>query len=204
MNPSVWGPHAWAFLHAFAESFPENPTETQKQDAVQFLHQLAKVLPCESCRGHFANLLASNQPNVNSGFEFRKWVHGAHNIVNKRLNKPEVDFAERLKSLAIPTASVMPIATTATAALLQTPDCNCNTEQPKTSDEWFKVAFALVVFCGLVFLFSTTFCRGGNSSNSGSTSGSSNGNASVNTSFAAGGSSGSGGSHKHAIPGKVV
>jgi hypothetical protein len=197
MNPAVWGPHAWAFLHALAESFPDNPTQAQKDSAIQFLHHLAEVLPCESCRGHFASLLASFPPSVQTGNDFRRWANEAHNIVNRRLHKPEIAFENRLQSLnmhAAASAANVNVANAAAnvnvanaaanvnvanaAANVNVPDCDCNlgatTTTAKTeSPDLLRIAFVIVV-CAVVFLFATSFFRGNSVINgSGSSSGSS-------------------------------
>ena len=30
MEPKVWGPGAWLFLHSITMNYPENPSETEK------------------------------------------------------------------------------------------------------------------------------------------------------------------------------
>ena len=40
MNPKIWGPHAWVFLHTITLNFPENPTPEQKKYYKDFLYFL--------------------------------------------------------------------------------------------------------------------------------------------------------------------
>ena len=38
MNPKIWGPHAWIFLHSITLNYPENPTpELKKNNIKDFL-----------------------------------------------------------------------------------------------------------------------------------------------------------------------
>ena len=49
----IWGPPTWEALHCISFGYPENPTEEQKHDYMNFFKLLGKTLPCCICRGHF-------------------------------------------------------------------------------------------------------------------------------------------------------
>jgi hypothetical protein len=52
-SPSLWGFHAWKFLHMAALSFPDQPTTDDKNDFKTFFYSLKHVLPCGKCRNNF-------------------------------------------------------------------------------------------------------------------------------------------------------
>ena len=53
MDPSVWGPHAWFFLHTVTFTYPKNPTELDKRHMYDFFTKLQYILPCEMCKQHY-------------------------------------------------------------------------------------------------------------------------------------------------------
>ncbi|KAH9411222.1 Erv1/Alr protein [Ordospora pajunii] len=85
------GRSTWTLLHVIGSKYPAFPTSQQKKDTLSFVHLLSSVFPCEECRKHFQGLLAMHPPRVGSNDEFKTWLCEAHNIVNKRIGKPEVD-----------------------------------------------------------------------------------------------------------------
>ena len=46
MRPEIWGPHAWIFLHSVTLEYPDNPTDEDKQNMINFIDSLGNVLPC--------------------------------------------------------------------------------------------------------------------------------------------------------------
>lgn len=48
-NPQEWGGKAWNFIHVIAQSYPTNPTLTDKQLYKDYFRLLGRILPCESC-----------------------------------------------------------------------------------------------------------------------------------------------------------
>lgn len=92
ISPSVWGPRMWKTLHTIAFAYPEVPTAEQQQAALSFLTSLAQLLPCQSCRTHFAEYLAKNPPTLGSREQFAKYLNQFHNAVNTRIGKPTVPY----------------------------------------------------------------------------------------------------------------
>jgi hypothetical protein len=90
-DPSVWGPLLWKILHIMAEAYPEHPLDAQKDQAWQFFHSLGSMLPCERCRIHYRNYLASHGTELWAGLQSRdalaSFVIELHNMVNDRLSK---------------------------------------------------------------------------------------------------------------------
>ena len=42
MNPEVWGPHAWFFLHTVTMNYPNKPTIKDKEDNKNFVNILVE------------------------------------------------------------------------------------------------------------------------------------------------------------------
>ena len=47
MNPEVWGPGAWKFLHSITFYYPKEPTSRDKEYHAKFFTSLQFVIPCE-------------------------------------------------------------------------------------------------------------------------------------------------------------
>jgi hypothetical protein len=60
----------------------------------EFVEGYVYIIPCLSCRQHFEQVLVEN-PVPETG-DFFKWSVDVHNIVNKRLGKPEVSYEDAL------------------------------------------------------------------------------------------------------------
>ena len=71
--------------------FPEKPTPQQSQDFKEFIRLFSLLYPCGDCEAHFQELLKHRPPQAGSRKNAALWLCGAHNIVNKRLGKPEFD-----------------------------------------------------------------------------------------------------------------
>ena len=92
IDPARWGKHVWKSLHYIAHAFPEQPSEQQKQAALQVMQSLAHLLPCAKCREHYAAYLAEAPPNVESREAFARYLNQLHNKVNARLDKEQVSY----------------------------------------------------------------------------------------------------------------
>ena len=53
MEPEIWGPGAWTFLHTITLNYPQNPSEDDKQNHKDFFHNLKNVIPCPNCKEHY-------------------------------------------------------------------------------------------------------------------------------------------------------
>jgi hypothetical protein len=75
------------------------------QDAkvlVDFVEGYKEIIPCLSCREHFEQVLVEN-PVPEAGDLF-KWSVDVHNIVNKRLGKPEFSYEDAFANIVTVTA----------------------------------------------------------------------------------------------------
>lgn len=97
MDPKVWGPHAWFFLHCITLVYPNNPTEEDKQNMKQYFTCLEKVLPCHKCRQNFGMHLDKfpiNDKVLSSRDELVKWLIDIHNESNKQTNNKQLKYSE--------------------------------------------------------------------------------------------------------------
>lgn len=102
MNPKIWGPHAWVFLHTITLNYPDNPTPEQKKQYQRFFQSLADVIPCDKCKYNYIKKIKNNPVNVNNRTELVKWLLTIHNDVNKSNGKEELsmsDFIKKYKNL---------------------------------------------------------------------------------------------------------
>ena len=97
-NPSVYlGPGYWASMH-IASLNAKNYNE--KCEVSRMIARMIAKFPCLKCRKHAMEYSLSNpfreainDPDETSLF---RWVWKFHNSVNKRLDKPEMNFEDAL------------------------------------------------------------------------------------------------------------
>ena len=95
---AVWGPLGWMTLHSIATSYPESPTQTEKQLVSLWLDMVRDTITCVHCREPFTQLLEVYRRKVpsmlNSRQELALFSFRAHNTVNRRLSKPVYNSVE--------------------------------------------------------------------------------------------------------------
>jgi len=90
ISPSTWGKTAWKFIHSVALTYPNNPSDTEKQAMENFIFSLQYLLPCAQCRNNF-KLELQKYPlgnNIKNKQSLNVWLTKVHNEVNKRLGAP--------------------------------------------------------------------------------------------------------------------
>ena len=89
MNPEIWGPSAWKFLHNVTFNYPIKPSQYDMETAIVFFKSLGDMLPCETCTTHYFRHLKKYpiELYVNSRISLVKWLINIHNEVNLILNK---------------------------------------------------------------------------------------------------------------------
>ena len=89
MDPEVWGPHAWIFLHTITLTYPHNPTDQDKKNYKMFFYNLSNVLPCSHCSQNYKIHL--KQLPIDPFLENKKllvsWLIQIHNLTNNNLKK---------------------------------------------------------------------------------------------------------------------
>lgn len=96
-SPKLWGSEGWHFIHFVALNYPNNPTEEDKTNYLNFLKSLEFTLPCEGCAYNFAQKLKKSPPNLNSRNELFEWTVDVHNQVNKENGKKILSYEEAYK-----------------------------------------------------------------------------------------------------------
>lgn len=98
-NINVWGKSGWRFLLAIAMVYPIQPSMEDKLSMRNFLVDVAKVLPCRECGGHFRN--AVNHTLLDESLANRgnllQWMHGVQNDIRQRQNKPRVTYTDMIR-----------------------------------------------------------------------------------------------------------
>jgi len=53
LDPTVWGPHFWFFLHTLAISYPHHPNAVTKKKYYELIQNLPLFIPVESIGSDF-------------------------------------------------------------------------------------------------------------------------------------------------------
>lgn len=89
-NPELWGPHAWYFLDSVILTYPNNPTDIEKNNYKNFFISLKNILPCISCRNNYEDNLVK-YPITNEVLKTRNnminWILNIHNEIRQEHKK---------------------------------------------------------------------------------------------------------------------
>jgi hypothetical protein len=96
MDPNIWGPKAWFFLHTITFNYPEEPTEKDKIIYSSFFNSLTNVLPCSVCANHYKENILKHpiEKHLDTKDDLVKWLIMLHNEVNKSNSKPTLTVDE--------------------------------------------------------------------------------------------------------------
>ena len=94
LNPEIWGPHYWFFLHTITICYPKHPNAVTKKKYYDFISNLPLFIPVENIATQFSKLLDKYPvtPYLDSKKEFIKWMHFIHNKINEHLEKPKLSL----------------------------------------------------------------------------------------------------------------
>ena len=94
LDPKIWGPHYWFFLHTIAMSYPIHPNAVTKKKYYDFVQNIPLFIPVESMAGEFSKLLDQYpvQPYLDNRESFIRWMWFIHNKINKKLEKPKISL----------------------------------------------------------------------------------------------------------------
>lgn len=97
-DPEVWGSQFWFSLHNGAERYPERASPIWAEYMRGFIMGIPVMLPCETCADHARTHIEQNLERMDtivSGREpLAKFFVDFHNRVNKRYNKPVLEYKE--------------------------------------------------------------------------------------------------------------
>lgn len=100
MNPKIWGPSGWIFLHSIAYGYPNEPSSDEREAAINFFKSMGYMLPCKTCSELYKKdiLVLEKTHSLENAVQNKnnliKWVNAMHNKVNENLNKKEYSDAE--------------------------------------------------------------------------------------------------------------
>ena len=92
LDPKIWGPHYWFFLHTLAMTYPHHPNTVTKKKYYEFIQNLPLFLPVEQISKEFEKLIEKYPvtPYLDNRVSFVRWMHFIHNKINEKLEKPEI------------------------------------------------------------------------------------------------------------------
>lgn len=97
-DPLQWGPHLWMYMHFAAANYPEQPTERDVQEMINWLCSLPVTIPCDSCRTHFRRYIEKSKPRLpeicSDKERLFNFLVDIHNKVNERNQKPIMSYEE--------------------------------------------------------------------------------------------------------------
>ena len=96
LDPKIWGPHYWFFLHTLSMTYPKNPNAVNKKKYYDFIQSLPLFIQVESISGEFSKLLDRYPvaPYLDNRESFTLWMHFIHNKINEKLEKPQITLNE--------------------------------------------------------------------------------------------------------------
>lgn len=99
MNPIYWGPAGWHFMHAITLTYPEVPSDQDKERYRIFYESVGTVLPCPACRRHYQENLKKLPIRLETRGDLFKWLVDVHNEVNKKNKKKVLSYDEAFEAI---------------------------------------------------------------------------------------------------------
>jgi hypothetical protein len=96
LDPKVFGPHYWFFLHTISMNYPKYPNAVTKKKYYDFIQNLPLFIPVEKHATDFSKLLDEYplSPYLDSRDSFVRWMHFIHNKINEKLEKRKITLSE--------------------------------------------------------------------------------------------------------------
>ena len=94
LDPKIWGPHFWFFLHTLAMTYPHYPNAVTKKKYYEFIQNLPLFLPVDEISTAFSKLIEKYPitPYLDNRDSFVRWMHFIHNKINVALEKPQISL----------------------------------------------------------------------------------------------------------------
>ena len=102
MSPEIWGECAWDFIHYVTMTYPEHPTDIDKNNYYYYFQMLQYVLPCKKCSRNMTQHLKKypiTDEVLSSRSNMVKWGIDLHNIVNYYTGKPMLTYDEAMNEI---------------------------------------------------------------------------------------------------------
>jgi len=96
LEPKIWGPYYWFFLHTIAITYPIHPNSITKKKYYEFIQNLPLFIPVEQISKEFEKILNKYPvvPYLDNRDSFIRWMHFIHNKINNKIEKPEISLNE--------------------------------------------------------------------------------------------------------------
>ncbi len=96
LDPKIWGPHYWFFLHTLAMTYPHHPNTITKKKYYEFIQNLPLFIPVENISKEFETMLDQYPITayLDNRDSFVRWTHFIHNKINEKLEKPKITLDE--------------------------------------------------------------------------------------------------------------
>jgi len=96
LDPKIWGPHYWFFIHTVAMTYPIRPNAVTKKKYYEFIQNLPLFIPVESISGEFSKLIDKYpvMPYLDNRESLIRWTHFIHNKINQKLEKPQISLSD--------------------------------------------------------------------------------------------------------------
>lgn len=96
LDPKIWGPHYWFFLHTVAMTYPHYPNAVTKKKYYEFVQNLPTFIPVEDISTSFEKMLIKYpvMPYLDNRDSLVRWMHFIHNKINEKLEKPTITLDE--------------------------------------------------------------------------------------------------------------
>ena len=96
LDPKIWGPHYWFFIHTVAMTYPIRPNAVTKKKYYEFIQNIPLFIPVESLSGEFSKLIDKYPvtPYLDNRESLIRWTHFIHNKINQKLEKPQISLSE--------------------------------------------------------------------------------------------------------------
>ena len=92
LDPNIWGPHYWFFLHTISMTYPNRPNSVTKKKYYELIHNMPTFIPVEKMSSDFSKLLDLYPitPYLDTRESFIRWIWFIHNKINSKLDKPQI------------------------------------------------------------------------------------------------------------------
>lgn len=90
-----WGKPFWNVMHSITFTYPDNPTDDDKERVRAFFRIIPHFLPCSICGLHFFKEMGDHPLTdevLVSMDSLSRWLVELHNNVNVRLKKPVLTY----------------------------------------------------------------------------------------------------------------
>lgn len=96
LEPKIWGPHYWFFLHTITMTYPKYPNAVTKKKYYEFIQNIPLFIPVEAMSGEFSKLIEKYPvaPYLDSRESLVRWMHFIHNKINQKIEKPQLSLKE--------------------------------------------------------------------------------------------------------------